>query len=190
MSDKYELVSLTQSRNIKDFRPLIDTLIPDFDYVFLHTILQWCQLAEDPYKNQNKFWEVYLIQPKVKPIKGTSNKWSTLEHVDAIGICGLYSLIPNSTEQLWLGWFGLTPDNRNKGMGKEAMQFLYDIARQNGCKEILSYVDKEGKPLSFYKREGFEILGTVGEYLNANRMFQIDGSDFECDDDYVIRKFL
>jgi ribosomal protein S18 acetylase RimI-like enzyme len=84
----------------------------------------------------------------------------------------------------------IIPKHRNYGCGKEVMQFLYEEAKKVGCKELLSYVDKEGKPLSFYKREGFEILGTVKEYLEANKMDKIDKNDFEDENDYVIKKLL
>lgn len=167
-----------QSRDIKEFRPLINTLIPDFDYVFLHTILQWCNLANDPYEGQNKFWEVWLIGYE------ENNNWNT------IGICGLYSLVPHKTDKLWLGWLAIIPELRNKGLGKKVMDHLYREALYVGCAEIYSYVDKEGAPLNFYKREKFEILGTVQEFLDSNNLSKIDGNDFEDPNDYVIRKVI
>jgi GNAT superfamily N-acetyltransferase len=166
-----------QSKDIKDFRSLIDTLIIDFDYVFLYTILQWCGLANDPNYSKDQYWEVYLYSTKEKPD-------------DIIGICGLYSLEPHDTKELWLGWLGIIPTMRNKGYGKEVMQYLYDIAKSVGCKEIMSYVDKDGKPLTFYKREGFEVLGTVEDFLKESNMSKIDGDSFEDPNDFVIRKYL
>ncbi len=163
-----------QSRDIKDFRPLIDTLIPDFDYVFLHTILQWCKLASDPY-DVIQHWEVYLFSTKENPD-------------EVIGICGLYSLVPHDTKELWLGWLGVVPTHRNQGYGKEVMSHLYVEAKKVGCEQLMSYVDKEGKPLSFYGREGFEVIGTVDEFLKANNMRKIDGDAFESPEDFVIRK--
>jgi GNAT superfamily N-acetyltransferase len=165
-----------QSRDIKDFRPLIDSLIPDFDYVFLHTILQWCNLASDPY-DKSQHWEVYLFYTKENPD-------------EVIGICGLYSLAPHSTKELWLGWFGIIPELRNKGYGREVMELLYSEAKKVGCEQLMSYVDKEGKPLTFYKREGFEVIGTVEEFLRDSNMRQIDGDAFESPEDFVIRKYL
>ncbi len=68
------------------------------------------------------------------------------------------------------------------------MNFLYETAKNYNCKIILSYVDKDGKPLSFYKREGFEILGTVKDYLKINTQLNI--SDFENEQDYIIKKTI
>ena len=157
-----------QSRSIKKFRPLIDALIPDFDYVFLHTILQWCRLADD---DNQCFWEVWLIEDRKK----------------VIGICGLYSLHGQKTEQLWLGWFAVLPELRGKGRGRKAMRHLYREAKKVGCKTIMSYVDKAGAPLSFYMREGFNIVGRVGTYVKEN---SLDIKSFEDPADIVISKPL
>jgi len=167
------MITFIQSRDIKDFRPLIDTLIPDFGTAFLYTILQWCGLATDT-EIETKFWEVWLIK----------------EDNNVIGICGLYSLNPDNTDELWLGWLGLIPNKRNSGLGKKIMSHLYKESYFVGCKSIYSYVDEEGKPLTFYKREGFEVLGTVREFLKNNNLSYIDGDDFESPDDWVICKKL
>ena len=186
-------IYFTQSQDIKEYRPLISSLIPDFDYVFLHTILQWCDLADDPYKDK-QFWQMYLVKEKndrealIETLKIVGKNFKP-KH-STIGMCGLYSLVAGSTEQLWLGWLGIIPKLRNKGLGKDVMQFLYTEANKVGCKELMSYVDKDGAPLNFYKREGFEVLGTVKEYLKKYNKSKIDGSDFESQDDIVIRKFL
>ncbi len=162
-------VNFIQSRDIKEFSPIIRPLLPDFGAAFCQTILEWCKLMDDAYDN---FWEVWLVKDKNK----------------TIGICGLYSLNGENTDELWLGWLGLVPEYRNKNIGKTIMQHLYKQANDVGCKKIFSYVDKEGKPLSFYKREGFEIIGTVGQYLYDNKLSKIDGDEFESMDDFVIMK--
>lgn len=149
----------------------------------MHTILQWCKLASDPYEGTGRFLEVWLID---KRFNGQIiEKHYTYK---TIGLCGLYSLTPNNTDKLWLGWLGIIPRHRNNGHGKDIMKFLYEEAKKVNCKEILSYVGKEGKPLNFYKREGFEILGTVKEYLASDPLATLN--DFEDENDYVIRKKL
>lgn len=168
------MIKFKQSRDIKEYRPLIDSLIEDFDYVFLHTILQWCKLATDDSEGDNQHWEVYLVEQTIN------------NETSVIGICGLYTLYPHDTKELWLGWFGLVPELRNKNIGKDVMTFLYDEAKKVGCTEILSYVDKEGKPLSFYKREGFDVIGTVKDFLKTRKGVEKD--EFENEDDIVIKK--
>ena len=146
-------------------------MVKDFGYIFYSTVLEWCDVIEDLWALH--FWEFRLIKSENK----------------AIGCCGLYSL-NESTETLWLGWFGLIPEYRNKGLGVDVLKYLEQEAKKVDCKELMSYVDKEGAPLNFYKREGFEIIGTVAEFLKVNDMEFIDGGDYESPDDFVIRKFL
>lgn len=165
------MITFIRSKDIKDFRPLIDTLIPDFGTAFVYTLLQWCDLANDD--EEENFWELWLVK----------------NDNDVIGICGLYSLGTN-IDILWLGWLGLIPTERNKGLGKLIMNHLYDESKKVGCKEIYSYVDEAGQPLNFYKREGFEILGTVRDFLSSNNLSHIDGDCFESPDDWVIKKKL
>ena len=158
-----------QTRDIYEYGKITPDLLPDFGNSFCHTILSWC----DVIPRYKFYWEWYMIYDGNKPI----------------GCCGLYSLNEN-TDELWLGWFGLIPEYRNKNIGIKALGFLYEIAKTIDCKVIYSYVDKEGKPLNFYKRNGFEIISSVKEFLLANNMESIDGEYFEDMDDYVIKKIL
>jgi GNAT superfamily N-acetyltransferase len=102
-------------------------------------------------------------------------------------MCGLYSLEKNSTENLWLGWFGILPKYRSTGIGGIALEKMTEVARVLGCKALHSYVDESGKPLKFYYRHGFEKLCSVREFLEKTKA---DPSDFEGMDDHVIRKIL
>ena len=70
------------------------------------------------------------------------------------------------------------------------MAHLYTQALIFGCERIYSYVDKDGEPLSFYKREGFEVIGTVASYCKDAGIPAIDDKDFEDGEDYVILKHL
>ena len=87
-------------------------------------------------------------------------------------------------DTLWLGWFGIIPEYRFQKLGNNVIDFLKEKAREIGATKIMSYVGSEGKPLTFYKRNGFEITGTVGEYIKEHNM---DLSNFEADEDYVIK---
>ncbi len=163
-------LSFKYTRDIKEFAPFLSDLMPDFGPIYLHTVLEWCKIIKSDPIN---YWKVWVIK------KGNKS----------IGMCGLYAL-NKSQDELWLGWLGIAPEYRNNGLGKEVMEHLYAKAAWRKCKYILSYVDKDGKPLSFYKREGFEVLGTVGEYMRKNKMTKIDGESFEDPEDIVIRKKL
>lgn len=163
------------TRNINAYGTILKPLANDFGPIFYQSVLIWCGIIPYETKDTDVFWNIWLIKDNYQPI----------------GICGLYTLSSaKDTSQLWLGWLGIIPELRNKGLGKQVMNHLYEQAESIGCKEIFSYVDKEGGPLNFYKREGFEILGTVKEYLQQTGLNKIDGNDFEDQDDFVIRKTL
>lgn len=164
-----------QTKEIKDYSLILKPLADDFTPIFYQTMLVWCKVI--PYDNvqSDLFWEIWLVMIDDKPI----------------GVCGLYTLTgAKDTKELWLGWLGIIPEFRNLKLGGQIMEHLYIEAKKVGCERIYSYVDKEGKPLSFYKREGFEILGTVDEYCANNSIDNIDGEDFEDKDDFVIMKQL
>ncbi len=164
------MIKFKQSRNIYDYSNILNGLLADFGAPFCQTVLQWCKIID---YNPSNYWEVYIVE----------------KDDSTIGICGLYSL-DESTEELWLGLFGILPELRNQKIGKDVMKFLYAEAEKLGCKRIMSYVDQGGKPLSFYKREGFDVIGTVDKYLKDNSMRQIDGEEFESLEDFVILKKL
>ncbi len=159
-----------QSRNIYDYSSIMPSLAEDFGNAFYHTCLTWCQIIPDT--SHNLLWQIWLIKK--------NNKF--------IGICGLYTLSgAKNTSELWLGWLGIIPELRNKGLGVYVMQHLYKYAKSVKCKKLFSYVDSVGKPLSFYEREGFEVIGRVNMYCKENKK---DIKEFEDPYDWVIMKNL
>lgn len=160
-------MTFIQSRNIKDYKGLIKGLYEDFGSSFEHTMKIWCKGFDD-----GKYWQVWLVKD---------------DRDKTIGICGLYSL-DFSTNNLWLGWLGIVPKSRNKNLGKYVMEFLYSECLNVGCKNLYSWVDKNGKPLNFYYREGFKSIGSVKEYLEKKP--KIDRSEFKNLKDHVIKKRL
>lgn len=164
------MITITQTRDIAEYGKLVKPLLPDFGPIFCVTVMEWCRVVPDDYTN---FWEWYIIK----------------DDGVTIGCCGLYSL-DEHTDELWLSWFGILPEHRSKGVGLAALNFLVGLAGTLGCKVIRSYVDKEGKPLEFYRRNGFSVVSTVREFLEANSLRKIDGDNFEDPDDYVIERFL
>ena len=98
------MLYLLQTRNIENFKPVISSAYEDFGPAFSHAIMRWCRLAED--KDDN-FWEVWLI------------KYDEV----TVGICGLYSQTKD-TKELWLGWFHVIPEYRNKLIGGKILNQL------------------------------------------------------------------
>ena len=119
--------------------------------------------------------------------------WKEIKAGDAIpsGMadpCFQKVVMPNyPMQELWLGWFGIIKKHRKKGIGSHALRFMEAFAKNLGCKALYSYVDSEGKPLAFYKNNGFEVIGTVAEFTKKSPN---PGLDFECQEDIVIFKSL
>lgn len=162
-----KVVKFKQSRNVSDYSLVLDGLYEEFGNAFCHTILSWCGVMGSS-KEDNRYWQVWLLYHGDTPI----------------GICGLYSL-NDSTEELWLGWLGIIPEYRNKGVwGLMILNQLKFKARKVGCKRLFSYVEKGGRPLNFYYKHGFKKVGLVKDYLNLH--LEVDVDEFEDTDDIII----
>lgn len=161
-------VEFSVSRNIHDYKNVMEGLSDDFGYMFYHSILVWCGILDD--FDRKTLWQIYLIK----------------SNGVVVGFCGLYSQYPKDYTELWLGWFGIVPKLRSMGIGTKALDFMSAEAKKFGCKKLMSYVDKEGKPLPFYYRYGFKPAGTVREYMDQHR--DLSKYCFEDEDDFVIEK--
>jgi GNAT superfamily N-acetyltransferase len=162
-------IELTVSRNIHDYKSILTELVDDFGYNYYPAILIWCGILDDD--ESDKFWKVYIVKLDGK----------------TVGTCGLYSLYEN-VKELWLAWFGIFPEYRNKGIGAQVLDLMKQEAYSVGCETLKSYVDKDGKPLPFYYRNGFKLVGTVGEHLLKHPELSVNS--FEDTEDFVIETDL
>ena len=160
-------ITLEQSKNLRSYKPILDGLIDDFGYIYYRAILEWCGFLG---KWNGGFWRVWIIK----------------EGKTVIGICGLYSLIPG-TKELWLGWFGIVPGKRNLGRGSIVLKQLEYKAKRLGCEILRTYVDKTGKPIPFYIKNGFKRVCSVGHFCSKNRL---DLKEFESPNDHILQKRL
>lgn len=158
-------VKLVQSRSIYSYRKLLHGLVGDFGSEFCRTILEWCGLLPP---EDELFWETYQIH-----------------HGSACaGLIGLYSL-GGPADELWLGWFGILPEMRSRGLGAEALRLVKDRAAKLGCRSLKAYVDQEGRPLPFYLRNGFQRISSVRQFT-AGRREQFPVWAFGDDRDHII----
>lgn len=98
---------------------------------------------------------------------------------EIIGITGLYSTEENSINRLWLGWFGIVPEYRKKGIGSYILDLTMERAVYVGCKEFCIYTNEVNtQARKLYLKHNFEELGTLQQnphlfnmndyYINAN----------------------
>lgn len=84
---------------------------------------------------------------------------------DCIGISGYYET-DEDLHSGWLGWFGILPEYRRRGLGTKALELFFDECKQNGMSYARLYTDLENN----YATIQFYLLnGMVGElYSNPN----------------------
>lgn len=160
-------IILEDTRELNEFRPILEGLVDDFGYTYYHAILTWCKVIHVNTVSET-FWQVWVVKKEGR----------------TVGICGLYSLKPG-IETLWLGWFGILPEYRNLKIGEDVLKTMEDYAKAKGCRTLRTYVDENGKPLSFYFRNGFKTIGIVSEIIEKEGY---DPDEFEGMNDYVLEK--
>ena len=87
-----------------------------------------------------------------------------------VGITGLY--IDEFTQEqgvVWLGWFGVLPENRNKGLGSEILIETLKLAKKKGFNTLRLYTSKDNfSACKLYNR----IMDFCEDYTQEN----IDGA--------------
>lgn len=83
---------------------------------------------------------------------------------EPIGITGLYSI---NKKEVWLAWFGILPNYRNRGYGEELLKETINLAKKLGYEGLRLYTDKVGnsKAIKLYEKVGF-----IGEKYLAEKL--------------------
>ena len=109
------------------------------------------------------------------------NYYLVYDNNEIIGITGLYSFEDiNVTNSLWLGWFGVLTEKRNKGYGKrillDTIEMAKDLSKEYPIKYFRLYTSTRDNPIAqvLYK----EVMDTYEDYNNEN--------DFNYDNTCVI----
>ena len=58
-------INIFQSKNINDYKNILEGLIEDFGFIYYHAILSWCGIIENSTWKSNKYWQVYLVKIKI-----------------------------------------------------------------------------------------------------------------------------
>lgn len=76
---------------------------------------------------------------------------------DDLGLGGLYRFPADEIDRCWLGWFGVLPEYRGKGVGKWIIERHFDIARDAGAKMLCTFTESNDVGvITFYQKLGFE----------------------------------
>jgi ribosomal protein S18 acetylase RimI-like enzyme len=92
-----------------------------------------------------------------------------------------YSALHKTKYELWLQMIAVSPSARGKGIGRNMMTHLYQVAKNENAKEIaLDVIDSNPKAKKLYEKEGF----CVTKYIKTK--FFTRGMGF--DGIFVMRK--
>lgn len=87
--------------------------------------------------------------------------WVVVHKIDGvIGFVGLYENDTDANEAAWIGWFGVHPDFRGKGIGTQLLDYVIAKAKEKNKKCLRVYTSTyfaEEKALRMYKNQGFQI---------------------------------
>ena len=61
-----------------------------------------------------------------------------------VGVIGLYINNQTDTESIWLGWFGILPEFRSKGIGKKSLLDIIEEAKKYSKKYFRLYTNDDG----------------------------------------------
>ncbi len=82
------------------------------------------------------------------------------ENKKPVGLWGHY-LEGNNKDELWLGWFGVSPFETKKGYGTAIFKIFEEFARNNGFSTIRLYTDEADNSLAC---KLYEKMGMSKEY--------------------------
>lgn len=119
-----------------------------------------------PYKYDRMNATVSFKKSLEKP-DSIKNYWILKTHENrVIGVIGLYRDQRDETV-LWIGWFGVHPEYRRKGIGSRLLRHAIKKANIQGAKTLKVYSSFDKNELashSFYENHGF-----IKTYVNRRR---------------------
>ncbi len=92
--------------------------------------------------------------------------WLAEEDHAYVGITGLYSY-DSDPETVWLGWFGILPEYRSKGYGRQVLEKTMEKAQAEGftCMRLYTDYRDNHNAVQLYEQEGF-----TGEKYTAEEL--------------------
>lgn len=127
-----------QSKQIKDFKTLIDELPVELGNSFPRSMRNWCGLEPRPYPLTE--WQIYLA----------------ILNKNIVGICSYYKQQDDPLKRYWIGWIGVLKPWRKKGIGSTMINFIEDKLCKLRATESWVYTDKENiNAIEFYKSNNY-----------------------------------
>jgi GNAT superfamily N-acetyltransferase len=84
------------------------------------------------------------------------------------GLAGLHQMIWGPPDNVWLAWFAVAPEFQGRGLGRELLRAVENLAVEKGYRKLLveTYDHPDfDKARRFYTSNGFQEAGRVSNYL-------------------------
>ncbi len=159
--------------DIPKFRALASGYVSDEKYEITRqeddgqtTLTMTLQPLETPYEKRWELDEETLMYYQAVVQKGLSV--GLYEDDDLVGIVIAEKNDWNRT--LWVWEFHIHPDRRGKGYGRQLMEALTEVGRQNDCRIIVCEAQNTNVPaIRFYRKVGFAVDGIdLSYYTNRD----------------------
>lgn len=133
---------------------VVEKIFPDDRNDFVRHYNQYINKAISDWKDV-RYWKYYYVRND----KG-----------EIVAITGLYNeKYKHSKDEVWLGWFGVIPECRGMGIGREVLEWSIKEAKQLGYKKLklwtTTYPD-EVNAQELYEKAGLKIFHKE-KYLNT-----------------------
>jgi ribosomal protein S18 acetylase RimI-like enzyme len=105
------------------------------------------------YKEDRELARINFIETLEHKNYGQSYWFATDGNGKVIGMTGLYLDQKNRNDKsnIWLGWFGVHPDYRRRGIGSSLLQFSINEAKSSGFKTMKIYTSTDENELAAHK---------------------------------------
>jgi GNAT superfamily N-acetyltransferase len=92
--------------------------------------------------------------------------WIVLSNTnEVIGVTGLYKTSEDPKDLVWVGWFCVRPNQREKGLGRKLLEWTVEQARIEGYKRLKLYTSthpNEARAQNLYEKLGFVMIVEEG----------------------------
>lgn len=100
---------------------LLGKIIFPHDYETLELAYKASLNLLDPRWGTRKIIEYYLVYD---------------EHDKLVAITGLYQWNDHAEDEVWLGWYGVSPKERGRGIGREVLNWTIQKAKKRGYRKF------------------------------------------------------
>ncbi len=120
------------------------------------------------YEKDRKLARINLTETLERINYGQMYWFTTDKKGKAIGMTGLYRDQKNKddNENVWLGWFGVHPEFRKRGIGSSLLEFTINEAKAQGFKTMKIYTstdENETAAHKLYESFGFKKINVSTE---------------------------